>query len=84
MSNYRLTPKDENHIVMIGWDPMMVTFFLHVIDTTKAEDEPGYDRLWIGCRPNEILSLDAITIDAEGYAVVTEELRMMLYRDANE
>lgn len=60
MSNYRVYATDPKLEISAGWDPMLNTFFAHVVDTTKAEDEEGRDVLWVGCTRNEILESDKI------------------------
>lgn len=83
MSNYQikaLTPKSE---VFIGWDPSMSTFFLHVIDTTKDEDDRDRDVLWIGCTPHEIYDIEDVIEAAIPHADVTDEIVTALYRDAH-
>ena len=37
MSRHLLTPKDEKHTVVVGWDNPMQTYFLHVIDKEKED-----------------------------------------------
>lgn len=83
MSTYQVPPREENHEVVLGWDPPLNTFFLHVIDTTKNEDDPERDVIWIGCKPKEIHDLEVIIAAVLPYSVVSEEMWAQLYRDAN-
>jgi hypothetical protein len=87
MSNYTVTPKNPDHTVMVGWDAPLNTFFAHVIDEIKNEDEKGRDVYWVGCRPNEILDLQTLLTGIQPYVVLTttaySDLVHKLERDAN-
>lgn len=52
MSRHELTAPGIEAIV--GWDPPLNTFFAQVWDTTREEDDPSAELLWIGCSPAEI------------------------------
>jgi hypothetical protein len=63
----------------------MATYFLHVIDTSKNEDDEGRDVLWIGTTPGEIYDI-GIIVNAT-YPHLKDRLDIpivKLYRDANE
>lgn len=83
MSNYNIPPRDAVHEVMVGWDPQMNTFFAHVIDQTKDEDEEGRDVLWIGCDPNEIHDVEVLRAKLQNYALLSEDILSTLYREAH-
>jgi hypothetical protein len=83
MSNYNVPPINPKHEVMVGWDPQLNTFFAHVIDSTKAEDEWGRDVFWIGCTPNEIHGIETIKRNLEPYANIPEGTLSRMYGDTN-
>jgi hypothetical protein len=68
---------------MIGWDPQLNTYFAHVIDETKNEDDEGRDVLWIGRAPNEIHDIEVIKTKVSPYAKVPEKFLNKMYGDAN-
>lgn len=84
MSNYSIKPKNPQHVVLAGWDPMLNTFFAHVAIETDEEKEPGDDLLWIGCTLNEILDVDEVVRALRPYIEEDEQaLAYTLYRDAH-
>lgn len=80
MSQYRPKPKDPNHLVLIGWDPPLNTFFAHVIDESKDEDDDQRDVLWIGCRYKECHSLEDVISKIKPYVNLTHEEHKDLVR----
>lgn len=82
MSNYNIKAKRRHHTVLVGWDPMLNTYFAHVIDENKGEDEEGRDILWIGTTPNEIDDVGVILEELNDYAYVPSDIVTFLYRDS--
>lgn len=87
MPNKQLPTRSPNMIAYAGWDPMLNTYFLHIVDTTKDEEEAGRDVLWMGTKPNEVHDLE--TID-QNYRLFTKEnvglpkdVRTEMYHAAN-
>lgn len=83
MSQYRFPTADLDHKAIIGWDPALNTFFLHVTDESKDEDDEERDVEWIGCRFGEIHDMNILLRTAKLYGEVSTELERDLYRDAN-
>lgn len=84
LSNYLVAPTKEKHEIWAGWDPMLNSYFAHVIDVEKAEDEEDRDVLWIGTRPNEIHDVTVVIDALVPYMLYdANELLDNLYRDAN-
>ena len=82
MTTYHIKAKDPKHDILVGWDPPMNSFFLHVIDTSKSEDNPKRDVLWIGCTEHEIYNPDVVIEKAAPYAEIDPAMRDRLYKDA--
>lgn len=74
MSNHSLTPKDDHHEIMVGWDPQLETYFLHIIDTRFAEDDWKRDEVWVGAAYREVEHVSAIVKLLDGYADISEDL----------
>jgi hypothetical protein len=83
MSSYTFKTTNQDHEAFIGWDPMLNTFFIHVMDTAKGEDDEGYDVVWLGGNHSEVHDLDALLEEAKKHGPVSKELEDKLYRDAN-
>lgn len=87
MSNYELKAKQPDHTVSAGWDPMLDTFFAHVIDTTKSEDDDNRDVYWVGCSYQEIPDLQGFLKELGPYVQLTEkelnDITAALSRDAD-
>lgn len=81
MSRHILTPKNEDHEVVVGWDPPLNTFFVHIIDTSKDEEDESYDVLWVGCRFNEILDIQAIMAMVEPHIIIIDQERQTLIKE---
>jgi hypothetical protein len=82
MSNYSLQGKNPNHKVFVGWDPMLNTFFLHIIDQSKDEDDGGREIVDIGATFGEIRDVDALEEKAKEYVEFTGELWADLRADS--
>lgn len=84
LSNYLVAPVKEKHEIWAGWDPMLNSYFAHVIDTEKDEDDEGRDVLRVGCRPDEIHNVEEIVDALKPFMLYdANELYENLYRDAN-
>lgn len=83
MSNYLVPPINPNHEVRVGWDPPLNTYFAHVIDTTKDEDDLDRDVLWSGYMPNQIHDLEEIKIAVKPYANIPEVILHNMYGEAH-
>ena len=73
MSRYPLKAKDSNHEVVVGWDPPQNSFFAHVIDVSKDEDDEARDVLWIGCRYKECHRVEEIISKIRPYVDLTSK-----------
>jgi hypothetical protein len=84
LSNYTIETNNPKLEAFVGWDPMMNTFFAHVTDLTKEEDDPEYDVLWIGTRIGEVRDLDIVVqVLRKIGVIVSNELYRKIYADAN-
>jgi len=85
VSRYEVPAKDVNHNVVVGWDAPLNTYFAHVIDTLKDEDDRGRDVLWIGTTPGEIFDVAVVVRQVQPYVKRPADIPAVgLYRDANE
>lgn len=73
----------SNHEILLGWDSVLRTFYLHVIDTSRDDDEEERDLLWIGCEIGENIGLAEIDINLKRYhkAGIDDYLLIELYRE---
>lgn len=62
---------------------MLSTYFVHVIDTSKPEDDEDRDVVWVGCTKREILSLVRVQAEVLPFAELTDRMLNQLYTDAN-
>jgi hypothetical protein len=83
MSHYLIPARKSKDEVRVGWDPMQNTYFAHVIDMTKDEDDEDRDVLWIGTTFNEVHSLEILEATLLEFAVMSEDMKHQLYGDAN-
>jgi hypothetical protein len=80
MSRYELKPKSAHHIVTVGWDAPMGSFFLQVID----RKHPDYDRPVVALGASEKgveRTPERVLKTARDYAHVPDTLRGQLLAD---
>jgi hypothetical protein len=82
MSRYNLVAKEPTHIITVGWDNPLQTYFLQVEDRTKEEDEAMV--CWLGGVPDEITSIDELKEAIEPYGVLPEFVVQRLLQDHEE
>jgi hypothetical protein len=83
MSRRRLTAKEPNHEVFVGWNPALRTYFVQVF----RRDHPfleGEVVLREGTSPGEIDSIHALSEAVNYYAVVDDETKALLRKDRKE
>jgi hypothetical protein len=83
VSTYVKQLEEAKYEIIFGWDPMMNTFFAHVIDMSKDEDDEDRDVLWVGCTPNEILDVEVLVESLKGYWEIDDWQLSELYCEAN-
>ena len=88
MSNYsvpQLEDDDRDLDIYVGWDPKLNTYYAHVIDNKKDEDDEDRDVLRIGVLTNEIHDLGIVVDTLISHRIeVNDDILVKLYRDANE
>lgn len=80
MSRYGLAGVDPNHSIAVGWDNPLQTFFAHVEDRTKDEDESIV--FMCGVRPHDdVLTVEVLQNRLREYAVIPDNVKTQLQRD---
>lgn len=78
MSRHELTPLDQAHQVVVGWDRLLHIFFARVLDMTADEDGDTRTILWIrgefGAMPDSATVVEAIRPCAAVPAELTQTL----------
>lgn len=91
MSRHEIEARDPaRHRVIVGWDPPLQTYFVHVIDRRREaidDDRPGrsdkFD-LWVGAKWRELYEIDELARHLAPYAELTNLMRAKLYRDKDD
>jgi hypothetical protein len=86
MSSYILEATNPNIEIMVGWDPGLNTYFAHVIDTVKEEDDPSRTLAWIGTMPDHVHDVDVIVDAVLPYLHNADKMDKWvadIYKDAN-
>ena len=73
MSQYILKGKHPQQIVMFGWDSMLETFFAHITDKSKAEDDRDYNVCLLGFHYREIKTLDPFMHTLRSYITIPDK-----------
>lgn len=77
MSQYPLAAIRSHHVVVVGWDEPLGTFFGQVFDSTDPE-EPENIILWVGTGIRELETVWALAAVLQPYAVIPEPLTQRL------
>lgn len=82
MSRYRIAGVDPNHSIAIGWDNPLQTFFAHVEDNTKDEEESMV--FCCGARPgDDVLTVETLQNRLREYAEIPDNILNRLRDDFN-
>lgn len=82
MSRHTIPPKADHHTVVVGWDRPMGTFFAHVRDLTRDEDDQII--VWLGGDYTDITESGTLLERVERYAVIPAGLQAVLDAEARE
>lgn len=82
MSNHQIRGDEKNIEIFLGWDPMLNTYYLHVVDASRDETSDDCDVFWIGCTMNEIHDIERIDEALKPYVAVG--LPAKLYHDLSK
>lgn len=85
MPSFDIPMRNAHHKANVGWDQEKNTYFLHIMDMSKEEDDQGYDVLCLGGRPNEVWDLETIDGAVRAYNGngLPNSIRLEMYRAAN-
>ncbi len=81
MSRYNLQSKDPNHIVVVGWDRPLNTFFAQV--RIAGADEEARPLLWFGVSGDGIHDIDEVKRRLSPFAIVPYDIELQLRRDSD-
>lgn len=81
MSSYQLVPKDSKHLVMVGWDNPLNTFFINVIDEVVNENDINRSVFNVGNVYREIEDIDTLVNMVDPYAEIPDDIRLSLLKD---
>jgi len=81
MSRHDLAPSNPRHLVVVGWDPPLQTFFGQVLDTATGDGEDDIEVVWIGTRFGEILDPMTVIAAVRPFAAIPDGLLQVLQRD---
>lgn len=81
MSRYEITGDDPNMRITVGWDRPLSTYFAQVISPEADEESEDYILLWIGCRPYEIATPEALIKPLARYVTPSETILQCLRAD---
>lgn len=69
-------------VTTVGWDAPLTTFFAMAFDVAANECDDDIEVFWVGCMPNEIRTLGAITDALAGHGVaVPDDVLTLLVAD---
>jgi hypothetical protein len=82
MSRYEIPARNPQHIIAVGWDNPLNTFFAQVSRPVENEDGEDPIILWLGAsRPREIVSVEDLAQHLEPYAALSPEMLDQLRAD---
>jgi hypothetical protein len=80
MSQHSIPGSLPGHVIVVGYDPPLETFFVqvHTHDRATGEDDLVY---WRGTYPFELVSIAALAEAVAPYAVLSAEVHAQLQHD---
>lgn len=82
MSRYELVPDDPDLLLTVGWDPVLQTYFAHVVHPAIGRPPRDVLLLWVGTVAGQIQTVEVLATHLEPYITLAEELRQQLMQDA--
>ena len=85
MSQYFIAGYNNNHLITVGWDRPMRTFFASVIDAVVQEndkEEEEYVLLWLGTKYDECKDINDLKVSLAEYAIIPNDIIMQCQQDA--
>lgn len=76
MSRYDIKPKNPEHVVVVGWDAPLNSFFAQV--KLKAADEEADPLLWFGATAPRIHDIDEVKRRLAPFADIPNEINVKL------
>lgn len=80
MSRYGIPGYDPQHVIIVGFDPPLESFFLTVDDLSQPDVEQQ-QVAWQGTQPHELPHVEALANALQPYAVLSPETRQRLQQD---
>lgn len=80
MSQHQIPVRQSHHLVVVGWDEPLGTFFGQVFDTTIPE-EPENIVLWVGRRSREFRTVSRLATALRSYAALSPRIVRRLRQD---
>ena len=77
MSRYIVPGLNHDHLITVGYDPPLSTYFLQV-DSYAA---PLEEDVWLGTSPQAIPTVAALVEVTRPYAILSAEVQAQLQRD---
>jgi hypothetical protein len=80
MSQHSIPGYLPGHVIMVGYDPPLETFFVEVYTHDRATGD-DHLRYWRGTHPYELASVEALVEAVAPYAVLSAEVHAQLQHD---
>lgn len=84
MSRYELVPDDPALLLTVGWDPVLATYFAHVLHPGMGRPARDVLLLWVGTAAGQIPTVAGLATHLTAYlrAGLADELRQHLVHEA--
>lgn len=73
MSRYEVKGLQKSHLIIVGWDKPLQTYFIQVKDLL-AEDVDDNMILWAGCTMHEIDTVERLEVLGHDYAIIPNNI----------
>lgn len=80
-SRYHFPGLKPNHLISVGWDAPLTTFFAQVFDSSSNDDEPI---LWLGLEPMQIPTLEMLVKELAEVATIPPDILQHLEQDHDQ
>jgi hypothetical protein len=80
-SRYHFPGHHPNHLISVGWDAPLTTFFAQIFSSDEDEDEPI---LWLGDEPRQIPTLEMLVKEVAEVATIPPDILENLVQDHDQ
>jgi hypothetical protein len=83
-SRYHFPGLNPNHLISVGWDAPLTTFFAQVFDSSDDDEDKNEPILWLGDEPRQIPTLEMLVKELAPFASIPPDILQNLENDHDQ